>query len=161
VSLEAAPVLIGYDGSEFSRAAVRHAAELFAGRPALVATVWEPGMREVPVAFPGTMGVTVVAPDPATVEEINRDQREQASAIAADGAELARSVGLLAEPQAVPDGVDVADTLIDIARERSAAVVVVGSRGISGVRRHLLGGVSRKLIEHSDRPVLVTRDGLP
>jgi nucleotide-binding universal stress UspA family protein len=118
-------------------------------------------MREVPVAFPGTMGVTVVAPDPATVEEINRDQREQASAIAADGAELARSVGLLAEPQAVPDGVDVADTLIDIARERSAAVVVVGSRGISGVRRHLLGGVSRKLIEHSDRPVLVTRDGLP
>jgi nucleotide-binding universal stress UspA family protein len=103
--------------------------------------------------------VTVVGPDPAILEEIDRDQREQASAIAADGAELARSVGLLAEPQAVPDDVDVADTLIDIARERSAAVV--GSRGISGVRRHLLGGVSRKLIEHSDRPVLVTRDGLP
>ena len=153
-------MVIGYDGSEFSRAAVRHAAELFAGRPAVVATVWEPGMREVPVAFPGTMGVTVVASDPATVDEIDRDQRERALVIAADGAEFARSVGLVAEPQAVPDEVDVADTLIDIARERSAAVVVVGSRGISGVRRHLLGGVSRKLIEHSDRPVLVTRDGV-
>jgi nucleotide-binding universal stress UspA family protein len=51
----------------------------------------------------------------------------------------------------VPDEVDVADTLVDIARERDAAVIVV-------LRRHLLGGVSRKLIERSDRPVLVTRD---
>ena len=40
-----APVLIAYDGSEVSRAAVRHAAELFAGRPAVLATVWEPGWR--------------------------------------------------------------------------------------------------------------------
>jgi nucleotide-binding universal stress UspA family protein len=157
VSLGAAPILIGYDGSEFARAAVRHASELFAGRPAVVVTVWEPGMREVPVAFPGSMGVSVVAPDPATVEAIDRDQREQASAIAADGVEFALSVGLVAEPQAVPDEVDVADTLIDMARRRDAAVIVVGSRGISGLRRHLLGGVSRKLVEHSDRPVLVTR----
>ena len=61
-------------------------------------------------------------------------------------------------PQAVPDEVDVADTLIDIARERDAAVVVVGSHGISGLRDRLLGSVSRKLIEHCDRPVLVIRD---
>jgi hypothetical protein len=41
---EAAPILIAYDGSEVSRAAVRHAAELFAGRPAVLATVWEAGL---------------------------------------------------------------------------------------------------------------------
>jgi nucleotide-binding universal stress UspA family protein len=58
----------------------------------------------------------------------------------------------------VPDGVDVADMLIEIARERGAAVVVVGSHGISGLRNRLLGSVSRKLIEHCDRPVLVIRD---
>jgi nucleotide-binding universal stress UspA family protein len=39
----------------------------------------------------------------------------------------------------VPDEVDVADTLIDIARERGAAVVVVGSHGISGLCSRLLG----------------------
>jgi hypothetical protein len=39
-----APVLIAYDGSDVSRAAVRRAAELFGGRPAVVATVWEPGL---------------------------------------------------------------------------------------------------------------------
>jgi nucleotide-binding universal stress UspA family protein len=158
VTHNSAPVFIGYDGSEYSRAAVRHAAELFAGRPAVVATVWEPGLREIPVALPGSMAVTRMAPDSATVQAIDGDQRERASSVAAQGAELACSVGLAAEPLAVPDEVDVADTLIHIARERNAAVVVVGSRGISGLRRRLLGGVSRTLIERSDRPVLVTRD---
>jgi nucleotide-binding universal stress UspA family protein len=154
---EEAPVLIAYDGSEVSRAAVRQAAELFAGRPALVATVWEPGLAVVAMGRPDALGMSTV-PDPATVEAIDRLQREHASTVAADGAELARSLGLAAAPQAVPDGVDVADTLIDIARQRGAVVVVVGSHGISGLRNRLLGSVSRKLIEHCDRPVLVIRD---
>jgi len=103
------------------------------------------------------MGTGMLPPDPATVEAVDRGQREHASTVAADGAEFARSLGLVAEPQAVPDEVDVAGTLIDIARERGAAVVVVGSHGISGLRSRLLGGVSRKLIDHCDRPVLVIR----
>jgi nucleotide-binding universal stress UspA family protein len=158
---EAAPVLIAYDGSEVSRAAVRHAAGLFAGRPAVVATVWEPGLAAIPVGQPETFGVGTVPPDPATVEAVDRAQREHASSVAGDGVEFARSVGLAAEPHAVPDEVDVADTLIGIARERGAAVVVVGSHGISGLRSRLLGSVSRKLIEHCDRPVLVIRDDSP
>jgi len=156
---EAAPVLIAYDGSEVSRAAVRHAAELFAGRPAVLATVWEPGLAAVQGAMPGMgMGMGTGSPDPTTIEEVDRLARDHASTIAADGAEFARSLGLVAEPQAVPDEVDVADTLIDIARERGAAVVVAGSHGISGLRKRLLGSVSRKLIEHCDRPILVVRD---
>ena len=99
----ASPVLIGYDGSEVARAAVRHAAELFAGRPAVLATVWEPGLAAVPVGLPDSIGVGSLPPDPATVEAVDRLQREHASTVAGDGAEFARSVGLAAEPQAVPD----------------------------------------------------------
>ena len=153
---EAALILIAYDGSEVSRAAVRHAAELFAGRPAVLATVWEPGLAAVQGAMPG-MGMGM-GTDPTTIEEVDRVAREHASAVAADGAEFARSLGLVAEPQAVPDEVDVADTLIDIAGDRGAAAVVVGSHGISGLRTRLLGSVSRKLIKHCDLPVLVIRD---
>jgi nucleotide-binding universal stress UspA family protein len=154
---EAAPVLIAYDGSDVSRVAVRHAAELFAGRPAVLATVWEPGLAAVPVGLPDSMGVSALPPDPATLEAVDRLQREHASTVAAEGAEFARSVGLAVEPHAVPDELDVADTLIGIARERGAAVVVVGSHGITGLRSRLLGSVSRKLLEHCDRPVLVIR----
>ena len=155
---EAAPVLIAYDGSEVSRAAVRRAAELFAGRPAVLVTVWEPGLAAVALGTPDNMGVGRLPPDPATVEAIDQVQREHAETVAGDGAELARSLGLSAEPHAVPDELDVADTLIGIAQDRGAAVVVVGSHGITGLRSRLLGSVSRKLIEHSDRPVLVIRD---
>ena len=69
---EAAPVLIGYDGSEVARAAVRHAAELFAGRPAVLATVWEPGLAAVPVGLPDNIGVGSLPSDPATVEAVDR-----------------------------------------------------------------------------------------
>ena len=158
---EAAPVLIAYDGSEVSRAAVRHAAHLFAGRRAVLATVWEPGLAAVSVGIPDTIGMGTLPADPATVEAVDRLQREHAATVAGDGAEFARSLGLVAEPQVVPDEVDVADTLIDIARERGVAVVVVGSHGISGLRTRLLGSVSRKLIEHCDRPVLVIRNDRP
>jgi nucleotide-binding universal stress UspA family protein len=158
----AAPVLIAYDGSEVSRAAVRHAAELFAGRPTVLVTVWEPALATVSMGLPGTtMGMDTLPPDPATAEVVDRLQREHAGTVADAGVEFARSVGLAAEPQAVPDEVNVADTLIGIARERGAAVVVVGSHGISGLRSRLLGSVSRKLIEHCDRPVLVIRDDSP
>jgi nucleotide-binding universal stress UspA family protein len=157
---ETAPVLIAYDGSEVSRAAVRHAAALFAGRPAVLTTVWEPGLAAVPAGvLPGdTLGAGTLPADPTTIQEVDRLQREHAATVAAEGAELPRSFGLLVEPQAVPDEADVVNTLIDIARERDAAVVVVGSHGISGLRNRLLGSVSRKLIEHCDRPVLVIRD---
>lgn len=160
----AAPVLIAYDGSDLARAAVREAAELFAGRQAVVATVWEPGLAAVFPAPVGALDETPLAPDPATIEALDRVQRERALSVVAEGAELASSLGLAAEPRVVPDELDVADTLIDIARERGAAVVVVGSHGISGLRSRLLGGVSRKLLAHCDRPVLVIRgesQGLP
>jgi nucleotide-binding universal stress UspA family protein len=156
----AAPIVIAYDGSELSGAAVRHAAKLFSGRQTVVATVWEPGLALAAVAPPDALGMSAIPPDPRTIEAIDRSQREHASTVAREGAELARSLGLAAEPHAVPDEVDVADTLINLARERGAAAIVVGSHGISGLRSRLLGGVSRKLIEHCDRPVLLVRGGM-
>ena len=154
---EPAPVVIAYDGSELSGAAVRHPAELFPGRPAVVATVWEPGLAFQ--AMPPSAGLDAgsMPPDPETIQAVDHAQQEHASRVALEGAELARSLGLAAEPHAVPDEADVADTLINLARERGAAAIVVGSHGISGLRSRMLGGVSRKLIQHCDRPVLVVR----
>ena len=152
-----APLIISYDGSEVAKAAVRHAAELFPGRPAVLVTVWEPGLAVLPIDSAELLGPTPIPPDPETVEAVDRGQRDHATRVAGEGAELARSLGLAAEPHAVADEVDVADTVLHLAREREAAAVVLGSHGISGLRKRLLGGVSRKLIEHSQLPVLVIR----
>ena len=155
---EDAPLVIAYDGSDVAKAAVRHAAELFPERAAVLVTVWEPGLAMMSVGSPDALGTPPMPPAHETVDAVDRAQREHATRVAAEGAELARSLGLAAEPHAVADELDVADTVLDLARDRGAAAVVVGSHGISGLRKRLLGGVSRKLIEHSQLPVLVTRD---
>ena len=120
-------------------------------------TVWEPGLALLPVGPPDAFGASSIPADPEAVQAVDRGQREHAARVAAEGAALARSLGLAAEPHAVPDELDVADTVLRLARERGAAAVVVGSHGISGLRTRLLGGVSRKLIEHCELPVLVVR----
>jgi nucleotide-binding universal stress UspA family protein len=153
----AAPVLIAYDGSEISKAALQHTAELFPGRPVVVATVWEPGLAALSMSAPDSFGGIGVPPDPETIQAVDQAQRDHATQVAREGAAMARSLGLEAEPHPVPDEVDVADTLIDLARERDAAVVAVGSHGIAGLRSRVLGSVARTLIEHCDRPVMIVR----
>jgi len=51
----------------------------------------------------------------------------------------------------------VAKCIIDTAEEFRAELVVVGSRGLSGVRRFLLGSVSQKTMKYAPCSVLVTR----
>src|SRR5919204_480131 len=54
-----------------------------------------------------------------------------------NGEEIARSKGLAAEPLPVAEDVDIAGTLVELARDRRAAAIVVGSRGLGGLRARL------------------------
>jgi nucleotide-binding universal stress UspA family protein len=48
-------------------------------------------------------------------------------------------------------------TIADIADEHDAAMIIMGSRGLTGVRSMLLGSVSNALAHHAERPTLVIR----
>ncbi len=50
---------------------------------------------------------------------------------------------------------DVAQSLIDIAKEKAVDVIVAGKRGAGPVARLLLGSVSQKLVNLSPLPVIV------
>lgn len=69
-------------------------------------------------------------------------------------ADRARAVGVAAIQLKSRKG-DVAQTVIDIGREKKADVIVVGKRGPGVVARLLLGSVSQKLASLADRPVTV------
>jgi nucleotide-binding universal stress UspA family protein len=45
--------------------------------------------------------------------------------------------------------------MIDIADEIDAAVIVMGSRGLTGAQELFEGSVSHQVAEHADRPVLI------
>ena len=47
--------------------------------------------------------------------------------------------------------------IIDLAEELGAGLIVMGSRGLGGVRRALLGSISDSVVRHAPCPVLVAR----
>jgi nucleotide-binding universal stress UspA family protein len=152
----ARPIIVAYDGSPPSQAAVRVAAELFAGRPAFLVTVFEPGLALLSIPPTNTMpGMTPA--DIEMAEEVERAMEDHAARVAGEGVELARSLGLEARPLSVADEVNPGETISELAKERSAAAVVVGSRGLRGLRSRLHGSTSRHLLEHTTHPVLVVR----
>jgi nucleotide-binding universal stress UspA family protein len=149
-------IVIAFDGSEASRVALERAAELFPGRPAVIATVWEPGLIMQPAVY-DSFGSLPRPPDLEMVAEVDRAQRDRATDVARAGAELAGSLGLVAEPRSVEDQVDVADTLVDLAETTDAAAIVIGSHGVTGFRSRIVGSVARKLLAHCRCPVVVVR----
>jgi nucleotide-binding universal stress UspA family protein len=48
-----------------------------------------------------------------------------------------------------------ADRIVELARDRNAPLIVVGSRGLGAVAGALLGSVSSAIIHRADRPVLI------
>jgi nucleotide-binding universal stress UspA family protein len=153
---DARPVVVAYDGSVEAQAAVRTAATLFTGRTVRVVTVWEPNLAQAMMS-PDLTGASYIPPDPKNVVLVEDAQRDHATDTANSGAELARSHGATAEPLAVPDEADIAGTIAALADRCDACAVVVGSRGLGGIKSRLLGSTSHGLLEHADRPILVVR----
>jgi nucleotide-binding universal stress UspA family protein len=149
------PILVAYDGSPAARHAIEEAAALLGPRPALIATIWEPGLAFAAVAPPTGIDMPIGTMSVETALEVDELERDHARRVAGEGAALARSHGFDAEPIAVPDQVNVTETLVEIARERDVAAVVVGTRGLTGLRSRLMGSTSQGLVRHSSRPVLV------
>lgn len=47
------------------------------------------------------------------------------------------------------------ETILEQAEETGAEAIVLGSRGLTGVKSLLLGSVSHAVLQHADRPVIV------
>lgn len=142
------PIMIAYDGSDCADVAIDKVAEEFGPRKAIVLVVSE-GLDRVP--FFGTAGVPV---EPETMELLTDSAHKGAAAIADKGAERARAAGLDAST-AVAEGGPIWSAIVDAAEEYDAAVIALGSRGLSGVRHALLGSVSGAVAHHSKRSIFI------
>ena len=73
---------------------------------------------------------------------------EQAGRMRAEGAKVVKAHLMLGLPDAA---------IVSLADELEAELVVVGSRGLGGLRRILLGSVSDSVVRHARCAVLVVR----
>jgi nucleotide-binding universal stress UspA family protein len=140
-----APILICYDGSAGAKRAIETAAQLLGARRAVVLDIAPPITVSESVAT-----LSPVVPGGA-FEELNE---AEAGRVAGRGAELARSSGFDAEARgalAAPPW----RGIVEVADELDAAVIVIGSRGLSGLREIAKGSVSHEVAERAGRPVLI------
>jgi len=144
------PILFCFDGSDGSLNALRAAGELIdPTAEAVVLTVWE--TIETQLALTG--GFTASFP----VDGTAMDAQEEAAARSAaeDGARRAVEHGYKATPLVRQAFTGVATTILEVADELSARLIVCGQRGRGSVRAALLGSVSHRLASHTQRPVLI------
>ncbi len=84
----------------------------------------------------------------------NADKEKAAKATAAAKAILEKSDVRAIET--VREG-DPATAIVNAANRTDANLVVIGSRGLSGLKEKLLGSVSREVAEHTSCPVLIVK----
>jgi nucleotide-binding universal stress UspA family protein len=154
---DAASILVAYDGSDTARRAISETAELFGPRSVLVATVWEEALAYSVAAMPTAGGADLqpLAADFGEAQRVEQELQARARRIAEDGANLARSLGLQAEALAVAGDSKVADALVELAHQRRVAAIVIGSRGLTGLRARLEGGTSSGVLKRASCPVVV------
>jgi nucleotide-binding universal stress UspA family protein len=147
----AGPCVVSFDGSGAARDAIRVAAALLGHVPALVVHVWLPPSA---LMFQGRRLVPTHPMAPAA-EEFDASARETAEAVLAEGVELAAESGFDAEPALLTSHHGIWPPIAELAEERQARAVVVGSRGLSSLRSAVLGSVAHGIANHCRRPVLI------
>lgn len=143
------PLLLCYDGSENAQYAIERAGALLGGRQAVVVTVWRP------TADLGSMGWSDMPATMVDFVELDRAAAEGGGRLAEAGVRIAHEAGLEADAVAVKAAGPVWKTILEIAERHDVAAIVMGSRGLAGIRSILLGSVSNAVVHHSERPTLV------
>lgn len=144
------PVLFCYDGSEGSRSALKAAGNLIEPSvEAVVLTVWEPIAVRLALSGAFTAGY---APYDGDLDE---QEESSARAAAEDGARRAVEHGYKASALTKESTEGIAHSILAVADEISARLIICGQRGRGPVRTALLGGVSHALASHTRHPVLI------
>ena len=138
-------ILICYDGSTDAGEAIARGAVLLRGQHAAVLTVWNPFDS-------AALGLSGGVHDMQSSDDTSRRHAEHEAEI---GAGLATEAGFDANARTAARRTTIANAILDEAAALDAAAILMGSRGLTGVKSMLLGSVSHAVLHHADRMVIV------
>ena len=141
-------VLLATDGSKDAELAATTALELANSTSSELHLVL---VEEPPYAYVDPSGYPYF-PDAKLEQELERQARVRLDA----EVQKRRSAGGAVAQAHLRVG-DAAAEIVDLAEDIGAGLVVMGSRGLGGIRRALMGSVSDSVVRHAHCPVLVVR----
>ena len=142
-------IVVGTDGSDTAKEAVRQATELAraVGAAVLLVSAYEPvpesRLRQERTEVPEDVSWMV-------------NPREDVQAVLDEEAERIKATGIAQVETYAREG-DPADAILDVAEETGADLIVVGNKGMTGARRFLLGSVPNKVSHHAPCNVMIVR----
>jgi nucleotide-binding universal stress UspA family protein len=147
-------VLLATDGSEDAKLAGTTAVELANSTSSELHVVFVTQLPSVPGAVSYWSGVPTGYPytDPEVKEGIEQQARKLLDA----EVEEVRSAGGEVAQAHLRIG-DAAAEIVALAEDIEAGLIVMGSRGLGGIRGALMGSVSEAVVKHAHCPVLVVR----
>jgi nucleotide-binding universal stress UspA family protein len=144
-------ILLASDGSKEAARAARTAIELSNNLGAELHVVY---VGHMPNVFYESPGAWTLDQDLATTMEERAEEEaltrldEQVHRISEAGGKVAQAHVKVGRPDA---------QIVGLAEELGADLIVVGSRGLGGIRRALMGSVSESVLHHAHCAVLVAR----
>jgi nucleotide-binding universal stress UspA family protein len=158
-------IVVGYDGSEASDRALLRAADLAGALTAGVVVVSVSTLPYVPVLSPGLVPESVIVPSPvsgptpaeASMPFPGREQPPEPEELARLHLERARMVlaSRAVDAEYVVEVGSPAERLLDVADQRDADLIVVGSRAHGFLERLLERPVDEAVARRSGRDVLL------
>jgi nucleotide-binding universal stress UspA family protein len=140
------PLVLCFDGSEAAERAIRIAPVLLGrDRPARVLYAYKPTERSLGVAQ-GLTGGRIDAPVSGQAD---------AHDVVDAGVALAREAGFDAQGLLLEADRPTAELIAATAEELDAPAIVMGQRGLSGLKSAVLGSVSRDVVNAYHRPVVL------
>jgi nucleotide-binding universal stress UspA family protein len=141
-------IVLPVDGSAHARDVARRLGQLVDAAGAVILLLYVQKPEDV------TTGPPWLEPDIRRRHDFER-RLEAERIFAAINAALAQQ-GLTSHGQLMTEG-DPADEILKFADEIGADLMAMGSHGRTGVRRFLMGSVSRQVLDHATCPVLIVR----
>jgi nucleotide-binding universal stress UspA family protein len=140
-------LLVAYDGSLNARHAINSVSSLFPGTDAVIFYARQP-MEGFAAHLQGH-------PALEKLDVLDRAALDASEKIAAEGAELAQAQGLKAEPLVSSTVATASEAILDAADRLDVELIVIGSRGLRGVKATVLGSTSANVLHHATLPTLV------
>ncbi|HZE78774.1 MAG TPA: universal stress protein [Nitrososphaeraceae archaeon] len=84
-------------------------------------------------------------------------QRKEAENLLNETKGSAKSIGIEIDTEIVVKSHSIADTIIDYAKNKNVDLILVGTIGMTGLQKYLLGSVADKIVTHAQCSVLAVR----
>jgi nucleotide-binding universal stress UspA family protein len=139
-------ILVAVDGSNFSLNAAEYAISLAKSTDADLFVV---NVLDISSIF------RILPAD--TKKQLIRIGRQEANRMFDDVLDMSKKHDVSIKTEVIESSISAADAIIKYAKDKEIDLIVIGTKGRSGMKKALLGSVASKVMTYSPCPVLVVR----